>query len=131
MVEVNILISTNALEEEKKKLYIPREAIDEFLGTGFVDNAFDGKISFECMSRVVPPDWMRIFIDLKDVAEGLIAWATIIGALIKFCKSCKGYEYDLTICKRKSNNEKIEISVNLNDKNDIDEIVKEIKELIE
>lgn len=129
MITIQIDISTNASEDEKARLFISRECIDEFLSTGFSEDAFKGIISFSCQPRAINPEYMQIIIDFKDIAESLIAWTTIFNALLKFCKQCKGYEPNLTI-KRKKGDEEIEVSVYLDTNEDCKKIIKEIKKLL-
>ena len=69
MIIVNVLISTNANTLEKETLYLPKEAIDEFLGEGFASNCYDAKVSFKCMPRFVNPDLINVLIELKDFIE--------------------------------------------------------------
>ena len=91
MTTVDIHISTNTTEKERKNLYISEEAIRNFTGEGFQSNLYQGRILFESMPRVVYPDIMNVIINIKDIAEGLIALGTIINALKKFLKDTKGY----------------------------------------
>lgn len=129
MVEIKIYISINTSDKEKEKLSIPREDMDEFLRTGFAENAYEGEVSFNCQPRAINPEYMQIIIDLKDLAESLIAWGTIITSLIKFCKKCKGYEPDLVI-KRKRGEEEIEIYVKFDSNEDPNKLLKKIKKAL-
>ena len=129
MVQVDIFINTNASYLEKENLDVPRKAMDEFLRNGFVENAYDANITFRCLPRAVDPSFMEIIVDLKDIAETTIAWATIIGAIIKFCKECKGYEHNLTIRKKKED-EEIEVEVNINSDDDSEKILKQIRKIL-
>ena len=129
MVEVNVLISVNASESEKENLSIPRDAIDEFLGIGFAENVYEGNVTFSCMPRAVDPDFMQIIIDLGEIAETTIAWTTIISAVLKFCKKCKGYSYNLSVRKKKGK-EEIEIDLDIKSSDDCEKVVKQIRKLL-
>ncbi len=95
LVTVDIHINTNATEEERKHLYVPEEAIISFVGEGFQNNLYQGRVLHECMPRAVYPDVMTVIINIKDIAEGLIAIGTIIHALIKFFKKTGGFYYGI------------------------------------
>ena len=129
MVEVNIFINTNASDLEKENLDIPREAIDEFLGIGFAENVYEANVIFRCMPRAIDPGFMEIIVDLKDIAETTIAWATIISGIIRFCKKCKGYEHNLII-KKKKGKEEIEIELDIDSNDDIEKILKQVRKII-
>ena len=129
MVQVDIFINTNASYLEKENLDVPRKAMDEFLRNGFVENAYDANITFRCLPRAVDPSFMEIIVDLKDIAETTIAWATIIGAIIKFCKECKGYEHNLTI-RKKRGNEEIEIMLDIDSGGDTEKILKQVRKML-
>lgn len=49
MTTVDIHISTNTTEKERKNLYISEEAIRNFTGEGFQSNLYQGRILFESM----------------------------------------------------------------------------------
>ena len=51
LVTVDIHINTNATEEERKHLYVPEEAIISFVGEGFQNNLYQGRVLHECMPR--------------------------------------------------------------------------------
>lgn len=129
MVNVAVLISTNSYEEQKQYLDIPKEAMEEFLSTGFCEGVYDARVVFSCMPHAVDPEIMQIIMDLGEIAETTIAWATIIGAIIKFTKGCKGYKSHLSVRKRKGNKE-IEVEVELDDNSDTDKVIKQIKKLL-
>ena len=103
MVEIQVCVSTNATDKEKKRLSMPRKAVEEFLATGFAENAYDATVLLRCEPRAVPPEYMQIIVDLKELGETAIVWKTIIGGIIKLCKKCKGYEPDLVIKRKKGN----------------------------
>lgn len=129
MIKVKINISTNASEDEKKKLDIPKEAIDEFLCEGFASNTYDGDISFKCMPRAVDPNWMEIILDLKENIEVGIALATTVRALIKFFKKCSGYKQTITIYYKR-NDEEFICNIPADKNGNEEKILKEIRKII-
>lgn len=48
LVTVDIHINTNATEEERKHLYVPEEAIISFVGEGFQNNLYQGRVLQRC-----------------------------------------------------------------------------------
>ena len=129
MIEVKININTNASESEKKKLHIPREAIDEFLGEGFASNTYEGDISFKCMPRAIDPSWMEVILNLKDILDTGVFLVTVIEELVKLLKKCSGYEQNITIEYQK-NNKKFNCSIPINKNSNVEEILKEIRKII-
>lgn len=127
MVEIEIRISTNASEVEREMYDVEQESIYEFTSIGFSENAYEGVVTFYCPPRAVEPGIIEIIVDLKELAETIIAWSTIFGAIVKFCKRNKKYEYFLTI-KRKKGKEEIEIDIPLTENEKSEEIIKEVKE---
>ena len=68
LVTVDIHINTNATEEERKHLYVPEEAIISFVGEGFQNNLYQGRVLHECMPRAVYPDVMTVILNLLDIS---------------------------------------------------------------
>lgn len=126
MVQIEIRISSNGSDEERKDLYIPNEAIREFLGEGFVENKYDGRFILACLPRAFDPDLMEIIIDLKEITELLLNSSIIIGAILNFCKKCKGYNQNLIINVK---NDETFISIPINEKSNIEKILKEINKI--
>lgn len=126
MIEIKIIISTNGSQFEKEKLSLPREAIDEFLELGFSENVYDGEVLFKHYPRAISPDFMQIFIDLKNLGETIIVWGTIIRGLIEFIKKCKGYENSIHIYGKKDG-KKISFDLTLDENSNCEEIVEEIE----
>lgn len=132
MLSIDILISTNASDEEKKKLDMPRSAIDEFLGDGYANNLYEGNVIFSCLPRAVNPEMMEIIINLKDVAETVIAWGSIINSVVKFINKSKGYEPSMRIeCKKNGKEFSCDIPVarNSSEKEILEEVKKILKKL--
>ena len=129
MINVKISVSTNASEEEKKKLHIPREAIDDFLGEGFASNTYEGDISFKCKPRTIDSSLMDVILEIKDNIELGIALATAIRALINFFKKCSGYEQTMVIYYKKKD-EKFELEVPVDKNSNVEKILKEIRKII-
>lgn len=129
MTTVDIHISTNITEKEGKNLYIPEEAIRKFTGEGFQSNLYQGRILFESMPRGVYPDIMHVIINIKDVAEGLIALGTIVNALIKLLKNTKGYQQEVEIYYKKGEKE-FSCDIYLDAGSDEKEVLEEIKNII-
>lgn len=129
MTTVDIHISTNTTEKERKNLYISEEAIRNFTGEGFQSNLYQGRILFESMPRVVYPDIMNVIINIKDIAEGLIALGTIINALKKFLKDTKGYQQEIEIYYKKGEKD-FSCDIHLDAGSDEKEVLKEIKNII-
>lgn len=111
MTDIQISFSTNASKEEAEKLYIDYAAISDFTGQGFADNSYDGQVSFCCMPRFADPDLMQIFINIKDIAETILALSSICTGLFKFINKCKGYRIsiDINICEEKSSTTSIQL----------------------
>ncbi len=99
-------ISTNLCELEKNKLNFSRKAMEEFLGNGFINNDYNGKVSFQCQPRAYEPNLMNIIINIKDIGETIIVWGSIFNAIGKFVKKCKGYEASINILYFKNKIEK-------------------------
>lgn len=99
MVEIEVGISTNASELEKKNLDFNLDAMEEFLGNGFISSDYNGKVYFMCQPRAFEPNLMDIIINIKEIGETAIVWASIFSALKKLIKRCKGYESFINICK--------------------------------
>lgn len=129
MVDIEILVNTNASNDEKEKLKLSQEAIEEFLETGFCSNEYNGSVIFSCMPRAVDPGLIDIIIDMGAVAESIIAWTTIIGAILKFIKRSKGYEFCVTL-KKKRGTKEVEFTIEMNDKSNDEDIISQIMEKI-
>ena len=129
LVTVDIHINTNATEEERKHLYVPEEAIISFVGEGFQNNLYQGRVLHECMPRAVYPDVMTVIINIKDIAEGLIAIGTIIHALIKFFKKTKGYQQEVEVYYKKVNTE-FSCDLHLNSVSNETEVLREIRKIL-
>lgn len=129
MITVNINISTNASEIEKKELYIPRDAIDDFLGKGFETNTYDGRVSFQCMPRAVNPNLMEVFLNIMDIVEGVIAIQTVVKYLVDFFRKCKGYEQNIII-EYKNGDEELTCEIPFTENDDAMKIMKEIRKII-
>ena len=129
MIIVNILISTNASPEEKETLYLPKEAIDEFLGEGFASNCYDAKVSFKCMPRFVNPDLINVLIELKDFIKDMVEIGVMVKALIKFLKKTKGYKSILQISYKKDGKE-LSYTIALGVEDKAEDIVDKIKDII-
>lgn len=129
MISVNILISTNTNKIEKKKLYIPKDAINEFLGEGFVSNCYDAEVSFKCLSRAINPDLINIFIEFKDLIENIVEMGVLVRALIKFLSKTKGYKSVLQITCKKDGKE-FYCTIPLKEKDNVEDILDKIKEII-
>ncbi len=130
MVDIQICVSTNASEIERQKYNINQESVYEFTATGFAENAYEGIVTFFCPPRAVDPGLIEIIVNLKELAETVIAWGTIFGAIISFCRKNKNYEYLITI-KRKKKDKEIEIEIpidgNEDSKEDSKEIINKVK----
>lgn len=129
MIIVNVLISTNASTLEKETLYLPKEAIDEFLGEGFASNCYDAKVSFKCMPRFVNPDLINVLIELKDFIENFVEFGVLVKALIKFLKRTKGYKSVIQITYKKDG-EEFHYTMKLEEKDNVEERLNKIKEII-
>lgn len=127
MVDIQIRVSTNASEIERQRYNIDQESVYEFTGIGFCEGVYDGTVVFFCPPRAVEPGVIEIIVNLKDLAETVIAWGTIFGAIISFCRKNKNYEYLITIKKKKKDKE-IEIEIPINAEEDSEEIINKVKE---
>lgn len=127
MVDIQIRVSTNASEIERQKYNINQESVYEFTGVGFCENAYAGTVAFFCPPRAVEPGVIEIIVNLKDLAETVIAWGTIFGAIISFCRKNKNYEYLVTIKKKKEDKE-IEVEIPIDAEKDSEEIINKVKE---
>lgn len=103
MVTIEVMISTNASEEEKRRLKIEDNAISEFTGYGFSDNIYDATVSFKCMPRAVPPDFMEIVMQAKEIMETISVLGGICKGIIDFVKKCRGYEKCLRVQTKNGN----------------------------
>lgn len=126
MVDIQIYISTNASETERQKYNIDQESVYEFTAIGFAESAFEGIVTFFCPPRAVDPGLIEIIVNLKELAETVIAWGTIFGAIISFCRKNKNYEYLITI-KRKKKDKEIEIEIPIDGNEDSKEIINKVK----
>lgn len=126
MVSVDIFVSINASESEKANLEIPREAMEEFVGGGFINSSYEARFIYYCPPRAISPHYLQIFMTISDLASNIVFWGVAIKEIIKFCKRCRGYKPCLTI-KRK---DKQDVIVPLDESEDSDEIIKKIKELL-
>ena len=71
MLSVEISFQLNKSKEEKEKLPIDLEAISEFLGKGFQDNIYQGRVNFELNSRYDLPQIIDVIILLPSVIENI------------------------------------------------------------
>jgi hypothetical protein len=71
MLSVEISFQLNKSKEEKEKLSIDIEAISEFLGKGFQDNIYQGRVNFELNSRYDLPQIIDVIILLPSVIENI------------------------------------------------------------
>lgn len=126
MPEIKVIISTNGSDEEMENLLIPMDAICDFTGEGYATCGYNATVQFECMPRAINPDVMQIIIDLKDIAEAIVLWGTIAGAIIKLVKKTKGYQPYLQIY-RKKDDEEIMITAKYSENEK--ELIKEIRKI--
>lgn len=124
MLKIEVIVSTNASEEEAEKLSIESDAISSFTGEGYADNTYDAKVIFSCMPRAINPDIMQIFLELKDIGEAVLAWGTICSAIVKFARECHGYKKSVILKK----NDKNVTSLQLDDNMTADELEDKIKQ---
>lgn len=121
MIKVDVQINTNGFEKEK--MQVPMEAIYELTGEGFATNKFEGKVTFICFPRALPPDFMEVIIQLKDIGEMAIVYGTIIRVIWNFFKKTRGYQKSIRIETEKTT---INIPVKEDDKfTDIEIRIKE------
>lgn len=103
MIKIEIVINTNASEEEKKDLILPMDALTEFLGDGYGEDSFEGNVSFKCLPRAIGPEILDILISIKEYAEDLCTLGASVTALVKFIRRCIGYKPMITIRKVDTN----------------------------
>lgn len=130
MISIEILVSINGSEEERKNLSLPQSAINEFLGEGFANNTYEGSVIQKCIPRYFNPKWIEVILTILDDPEKIIAWYTIIASIIKFLKKTKGYEPHLTIIRKKKE-EEITFTIPLNENDDVESIVEIITNKID
>lgn len=129
MVEIEVGISTNASELEKKNLDFNLDAMEEFLGNGFISSDYNGKVYFMCQPRAFEPNLMDIIINIKEIGETAIVWASIFSALKKLIKRCKGYESFINIVYLKNKKEK-HIYLTNEDLNNVDILITRVEQEI-
>lgn len=130
MVEIEVLLSLNGSDEERIGLDISQETLKDLLGTGFAENIYDGSVTYKYLPRAVDPNFMEIIVDLKDIAETLIAWGTIAKVLVDFIKKTKSYEHIIYV-KRKIKDEEIEIDIPIDKEIDSVKLLKEIRKILD
>lgn len=130
MVDIQICVSTNASEIERQRYNIDQESVYEFTEIGFCENAYDGTVVFFCPPRAIDPGLIEIIVNLKDLAETVIAWTTIFASIIKFCKKNKNFEYVITV-KRKKKDKEIEINIPIDEQEESEQLVNKVLEWFE
>lgn len=129
MINVYVNISTNASELERRKLYIPYEAIEEFTGGGFSENIYNGYVSFSCLSRAVNPDLIDIVIVITQAIGSMEALYKTLQYIFAFVNKCRGYKYNLEVHYKDDYN-KVDLIINTNVKNDAEKLALEIMDKI-
>jgi len=127
MINIQIRVSTNTSEIERQKYNINQESIYEFTGIGFSEDVYEGTVVFFCPPRAIDPGWIQIIVDLKDLAETVIAWGTIFTSIVKFYKKNKNYRYLITI-KRKKGDKEIKIDIPVNGQEESEDLVNKVIE---
>lgn len=129
MININVLVNINGTKEQKESLYIPEDAIDEFLRTGFAQNIYEARVIYEFRPQAVSPDLLEIIIDIidevKDIGDDAGKILNIIAAVkfvIEFAKKTKGYCVNIYLKYKEGKGKMINIS--------LDENVNEIEEKI-
>lgn len=130
MVEIEVLLSLNGSDEERIGLDISQEALKDLLGTGFAENIYEGSVTYKYLPRAFDPNFMEIIVDLKDIAETLIAWGTIAKVLVDFIKKTKSYEHVIYV-RRKTKDEEIEIDIPVDKDIDSAKLLKEIRKILD
>ena len=125
MLNVEISFQLNKSKEEKEKLPIDLEAISEFLGKGFQDNIYQGRVSFELNSRYDLPQIIDIIILLPNIIENIELISENIIFVLKqlefFMQKHKNYEPNIILKKEeKSIKRKI-----IEDNKEIFEVIEE------
>lgn len=125
MINVYVNISTNASEIEKRNLYIPYEAIEEFTGRGFAENIYNGNVTFECMPRAVNPDLIQIVIEITQAIGSIEVLCKVLQYIFVFVKRCRGYKYNLEV-RYKDEHNKVDVNIHTNEKDNADKLALEI-----
>lgn len=124
MVKILINFQLNALKEEQEKLFIDKEAELEFLGEGFANCIYEGKIQYGVYSRYWDPENINILIDVADKLKTIIEWGMIFRSLRKYLKKQKGYRENVEV--KYDYDKYLAINIYEND----EEIVQKINETI-
>ena len=125
MLSVEISFQLNKSKEEKEKLPIDIEAISEFLGKGFQDNIYQGRVNFELNSRYDSPQIIDVIILLPSIIENVESISENIIFILKqlefFMQKYRNYESNIIL---KIEEKSIEKAI-IEDNKEIFEIIKE------
>ena len=125
MLSVEISFQLNKSKEEKEKLSIDIEAISEFLGKGFQDNIYQGRVNFELNSRYDLPQIIDVIILLPSIIENIELISKNIIFILKqlefFMQKYRNYESNIILKKEEKSIERTIIE----DNKEIFEVIKE------
>ena len=125
MLSVEISFQLNKSKEEKEKLPIDIEAISEFLGKGFQDNIYQGRVNFELNSRYDLPQIIDVIILLPSIIENIELISKNIIFILKqlefFMQKYRSYESNIILKKKEKSIERTIIE----DNKEIFEVIKE------
>ena len=125
MLSVEISFQLNKSKEEKEKLPIDIEAISEFLGKGFQDNIYQGRVNFEFNSRYDLPQIIDVIILLPNIIENIKLISENIIFILKqlefFMQKYRNYESNIILKKEEKSIERTIIE----DNKEIFEVIKE------
>ena len=125
MLSVEISFQLNKNKEEKEKLPIDIEAISEFLGKGFQDNIYQGRVNFEFNSRYDLPQIIDVIILLPNIIENIKLISENIIFILKqlefFMQKYRNYESNIILKKEEKSIERTTIE----DNKEIFEVIKE------
>lgn len=125
MLRVEISFQLNKSKEEKEKLPINIEAISEFLGKGFQDNIYQGRVNFELNSRYDLPQIIDVIILLPSIIENIELISKNIIFILKqlefFMQKYRNYESNIILKKEEKSIERTIIE----DNKEIFEVIKE------
>lgn len=125
MLSVEISFQLNKSKEEKEKLPIDIEAISEFLGKGFQDNIYQGRVNFELNSRYDLPQIIDVIILLPSIIKNIELISENIIFILKqlefFMQKYRSYESNIILKKKEKSIERTIIE----DNKEIFEVIKE------
>lgn len=99
MINIEILISQNMTDEERRWLLVEESDLLEFMSIGFRDNIYDAKVTKFFPPRAVDPSTIEMVMTLTELAADIGIFGLVFKQISKLVKKTKGYTVTIHVQK--------------------------------